>query len=69
MYLIPLFLAVLGLRCCVQASSSLGKQRLLSSCSTWAAHCGGFPCRGTQTLEHTDFRSCSNGLGKCGSQA
>ena len=34
-------LAALGLRCCVQVFSSCGDQKLLSSCHTWASHCGG----------------------------
>ena len=43
-----LFLAVLGLHCCLGAFSSCGEQGLLSSCSSWAFHCGGFSCCGTQ---------------------
>ena len=39
--LVYLFTAVLGLGFCVQA---------LSSCGAWASHCGGFSCRGAQTL-------------------
>ena len=31
-----LFLAVLGLHCCVWVFSSCGEQRLLSSCGAWA---------------------------------
>ena len=39
-----LFLAVLGLRCCV-AFSSFSEPGLLYSCTVQASHCGGFsPC-------------------------
>ena len=53
-----LFLAVLGLCCCVQAFSSCGQQGLLSSCYLQASRCGGFSC-GAQALGSTGFRSCS----------
>ena len=46
---IYLFLAALGLRCCVQAFSSCSKWGLLSSCGVWTSHCGGFSCWGAQT--------------------
>ena len=46
------FVAALGL--------SLGvKSRGYSSCSSWASHCGGFSCRGTQALGQAGFSSCS----------
>ena len=35
-------MAALGLRCCTQASSSCGKQGLLTSCGVLASHCSGF---------------------------
>ena len=38
------FLVVLSLRYCVWAFSSCGERTLLSSCSVWAVHCGGFSC-------------------------
>ena len=38
---IYLFVAVLGLRCCVWAFSRGGEWGLLSSCGTPASHCGG----------------------------
>ena len=38
------FLAVLGLRCGVQAFSSGGKWGLLSSCSSGASYDSGFSC-------------------------
>ena len=46
---ICLILAVLGLRCWVQAFSSCGKQRLFSSHGAQASHCAGFSC-GAQAL-------------------
>ena len=42
--LIYLFLVALGLHCCVQAFSSCGEQRLLSSCDAQASHCSGKSC-------------------------
>ena len=45
-----LLLAMLGLRCCVQASSRCGAWGLLSSCSAWASHCGSFSCCRTWAL-------------------
>ena len=41
---ISLFLAVLGLCCCVQAFSHWGEWGLLSRCGMWASPCGGFSC-------------------------
>ena len=43
-----LFLAALGLQCCLRAFSSYGDQGLLSSCGARASHCGGFSCCGAQ---------------------
>ena len=39
-----MFLAVLGLRCCVQAFSSCDKQGLVSSSVAQASHCSCFSC-------------------------
>ena len=39
---IYLFLAVLGLHCCMQSFSSCGEWGLLFSYGAWASHCGGF---------------------------
>ena len=40
-----LFLATLGLLCCLHwVFSSCGEQGLLSNCSVQASHCGGFSC-------------------------
>ena len=41
---ISLFLAVLGLCCCVQAFSHWGEWGLLSGCGMWSSPCGGFSC-------------------------
>ena len=47
---IYLFMAVLGLHCCVRAFSSCCMQGFLSSCGAWASHCSGFSCCGAHTL-------------------
>ena len=52
-----LFLAVLGLCCCVGASCC-GEWGLLSSCGVLASHCGGFSFCGAQALGHMGFSSC-----------
>ena len=39
-------------------SSSCGEQGLLSSCHTWASHCGGSSCCGARALGHMGFGSC-----------
>ena len=44
------FLAVLSLRCCVQAFSSCGERGLLSSYGAWISHCGGFFCCRSRSL-------------------
>ena len=55
-----LLLAVLGLRCCAQASSTCG----------WpASHCGGFFCCGPQALGVQVSVVATHGLGSCGSRA
>ena len=53
------FLALLGLHCCAWAFSSPGEQRLLSSCSVQASHCGGFSYCVAWALECAGFSSCS----------
>ena len=45
-----LFLAVLGLCCCVQAFSSCSEQELLSSCNAQAFHCGESSCCRAQAV-------------------
>ena len=49
-FLIYLFLAVLGLRCCAQAFSGCGERGLLSSCSVQASHYCGVSCCRVQAL-------------------
>ena len=61
------FLAVLGLRCCVQAFSSCGKRGLLFL--ERASHCGGFSCCGAWTLGVQASVVVAHGLSSCGSQA
>ena len=46
-----LVLTVLGLHCCAWSFRSGGERRLLSSCSVWASHGGGFSCCGAQAQE------------------
>ena len=57
---IYLFLAALGLRCCVQAFSSCGEQ---------ASHCDGFPCCGAQALGTRASVVVARGFSSCGSWA
>ena len=52
-----LFLAVLGLHCCIQALSSW-ERGLLSSCGAWTSHWGGFTCCRTWALGLTVCSSC-----------
>ena len=47
---ISLFLAALGLRCCVRAFSSCGERGLLCSCDARASHCGGFSYCGARAV-------------------
>ena len=47
-----LFLAALGLHCCMQAFSSCGAQ---------VSHCSGFSCFGAQALGYVGFSSCGTG--------
>ena len=52
-----LYLAVLGLHCCMQAFSSCREKGLFSSCGVRASHCSGFCC-GAQALGCVGFSSC-----------
>ena len=56
---IVLVWAVLGLHYCASFFSSCGKQRLFSSCSAQASHCGSFSCCGAQAREPAGFSSYS----------
>ena len=51
-----LFLAALGLHCCMQAFSSFSERGPCSSCSVQASHCGDFSCCRSQAL------GCTHGL-------
>ena len=55
-----LFLAALGLRCCVWA---------FSSCGVLASHCGGFSCCGARALGRWTSVGVVRGLSSCGSWA
>ena len=63
-----LFLAVLGLCCCVWAFSSCGECGLISSCGVWASHCSGFLLCGPGS-RWADFSSAACGLGSCSTLA
>ena len=54
-----LFLALLGLCCCMRAFSSCSEQGLFSSCGAWAPHCSGLPRCRAQALGRESFSSCS----------
>ena len=47
-FLFILFLAALGLRCCVQAFLWLRRAGATLRCGARASHCGGFSCCGAQ---------------------
>ena len=59
-YFIYLFLAVLGLRCCVLSFCSCGK---------WASYCGGFSCCRSCALGAWASVVVARGLSSCGSRA
>ena len=42
-----------------------GRRRLLSTCSAWASHCGGFSCGGAGALGHAGFSSWSTRAQQC----
>ena len=62
-------LGVLGLHCCTQAFSSCRERGLLSSCSAWASHRGGFSCCGAQALDTQASVVAAQGLISCGAPA
>ena len=45
-----LFLAVLGLRCCVRAFSKLWRAGAILLCSAQSSHCSSFSCCGARAL-------------------
>ena len=60
-FLYYLFLAVLGLHCCMGFSLVAASRRelLFSSCGARASHCSGFSCCEAQTLEQAGFSTCN----------
>ena len=64
-----LFLAVLGLHCCVQAFLWLWRVEATLHCSVQAFHCGGFSCCGAQGLGARASVVVAHRLSSCGSQA
>ena len=61
-----LFLAALGLRCCVQALSSCGERGLLFL-AVHGLHCGGgFSCCGARALGGRASVVVARGLSSCG---
>ena len=60
-----LFLAALGLRCCVRAFS-LQQVGATLRCGAWASHCGGFSCCGAWALGAQASVVVAHGLSSCG---
>ena len=53
LFLFDLFLALLGLRCCMRAFSSCSERGLVTlRCGARASHCSGFSCCGPRVLGH-----------------
>ena len=65
---IYLFMAALGLHCCMRAFSSCGERGLLFCCGAGASHCHGFSC-GAQPLGARASVVVAHGLSSCGSRA
>ena len=68
---IYLFLAVLGLCCCVGFPRVVAIRGYSLSCGAQAPHCSGFSCCRAQALGHRGFSSCGSwtlelGLSSCG---
>ena len=66
---IYLFLAALGLRCCVQAFLSLQRAGVTLHCGVRASHCGGFSCCRAWALGAVDSAVVARRLSSCGLQA
>ena len=64
-----LFLAVLGLCCCVRAFSSWGEQGLLSRSIVQASHCGGFSYCRAPAFSTQASGVAAHGLSSCNSWA
>ena len=70
MYLfIYLFLAALGLRCCMRAFSSCGERGATLCCGARAPHCGDFSCCRARALGTWASVVVARGLSSCGSWA
>ena len=65
---IYVFLAALGLRCCMWAFSSCSKRGLLFV-AVWASHCGGFSCCGAWAIGAQASVVAAHGLSSCGVRA
>ena len=71
---VHLFLAALGLHCCVRPFSSCGERGLLfvavrGLLIVGASHCGGFSFCGTRALGAQASVVVARGLSRCGSRA
>ena len=65
---IILFLAALGLHCCMQAFLWLWRAGATLLCGAWASHCG-FSHRGAQALGVQASVVVAHGVSSCGSWA
>ena len=66
---IILFLAALGLRCCMQAFLWLWRAGATLHCGAWASHCGGLSCHGAQALGVQASVVVAHRLSSCGLRA
>ena len=64
-YFIYLFLAVLGLRCCV-GFLQLRRMGATLLCGAWASHCSGFSCHGARALGARASVVVARRLSSCG---
>ena len=64
-YFIYLFLAALGLGCCVQAFSGCGERGATLRCGVQASHCGGFSCCRARALGAWASVVVARGLSSC----
>ena len=65
---IYLFMAALGLCCCVRAFSSCGERGATLCCGAQASHCGGFSYCGARALGAQASVVVTCGLSSCGSR-
>ena len=65
---IYLFLAALGLRCCVELSLVAASGAALR-CGAWTSHCGGFSCCGAWALGARASVVAAHRLSSCGTRA